>query len=391
MQFTKLFENSTLQNILHDSFTTTNFLTFQKEETTDFKDTSFLIIMDFIIKYGIIINDDSYNDYFITRLQNITKTYTNYQSLILAFNNILIDIIANKLKIEKTNEKEILDYIYNVYIVNGYCFHSFPSSLKSRVEEEGLTSKVNYKEIKLLKQINYIFNNHHYKNIIPKNLNSKSNAIYITDSPYLAYYYAIRSPYSLASLTSLSKYYNYLKDYDKNAYYNKDYTACKDNLEKLCTHVNMTFKEKSSVLKAFDKMFKTLKIETSTPTIAFIKRKDLGKDYLEDIASIKKLVGKEDLNILISRITDSKYTTIRRFTDIPSLDLKIKTFPSYQSLKKSNQEVEINKESKKQEDSPIEITTNYSYSYGKVSILFLLGLFLIFLGLTISIILKYVS
>ena len=210
----------------------------------------------------------------------------------------------------------------------------------------------------------------------------------------MAYFYAIRSPEYMAEITSLNKYYKYVKDYYPNAYYEKNYQKCKDNLLSLCRHVNMTKKEETTVMKTFDKRWDTLDLSHSRPCIAFIKRSDLAKDSLKNITEIINSAQDYDLNILMSKITDSKYPVIRKYSDINPLDLKVVTMPSYREIKNNNF-LENKKEISSIEESKKEVIPSfkykYSYSLGNANIIALTGLLLISLGLTLSIILKVVG
>ena len=373
-------------------------------ESYSYNRYSLLITMDIVIKYKIIINDDIYNNYFLNKLDTITNNYINHGDLIIEGNSLLIDIVSNKLNITTTkteDKKEILKYIYDKYIVNGYCFHSFPSIFKEKTEEVGLTQDIDIKELNDLKKIDYIFSNHNYKNIISRDLKEKSRAIYITDSPAMAYYYAFRSPEYMAEITSLSKYYNYLKDYNKDAFYLKDYHKCKSNLASLCQHVNMTTKEETTVLKTFDRRWKALNLSESLPCIAFIKRSDLAKNSLSDIDDIINSVDKVDLNILVSRITDSKYPIIKRYSDIKALDLTVITMPSYREIKNNKflskealpkvvPAIKTREDYQEEKVKKEKFNFNYKYvfSYGNANVVALTGLLLITLGMTLTIIIN---
>ena len=354
--------------------------------------------MDIIIKYQIIINDEFYHPYFLDKLNSITNNYQNHQDLVIKGNSLLIDLVSKKLNLTTTetlDKKEILQYIYDKYIVNGYCFHSFPSVFKNEVEEKGLTTEIDIKELNDLKKINYIFDHHNYKNIISKDLKSKNKAIYITDSPAMAYYYAFRSPEYMAEITSLSKYYKNINYYDENAFYEKNYKSCKSNLASLCRHVNMTTKEENTVLKTFDKRWKTLNLSSSFPCVAFIKRSDLAKDKLSNIEEILNSVDTIELNILLSKITDSKYPVIRRYSNINSLNLMVVTMPSYREIKNNNFLIEKRKEvplTIKDEDKPKEVKQEFKYANsGFSNIIALIGLILGTLLLTLSVIIKVIG
>lgn len=403
MKFKQLLTNPQLLSILHNVLTneTTKNKSFNKidKEVYTYNQYSLLIVMDIVIKYQIIINDEVYHNIFLDKLEAITASYQNHQDLIIKGNKILIDLASLKTKLpltSKENKKQVLKFIYDKYIVDGYCFHSFPSKLKKEVEENGLIGNIDIKEKNDLKKINYIFKHHNYNNIISRDLNAKSKAIYITDSPAMAYYYAIRSPEYLAELTSLSKYYKNIKLYDKNAFYEKDYYKCKSNLVSLCKHLNMTVKEENTILKTFDKRWYSLKLSESMPCIAFIKRKELAKDSLPNIEEIYESVDEMPLEILVSKIIDSKYPVIRRYSNINSLNLTIITMPSYKEIKSNSF---ISKDKPKavlttvtrkdyQEEKRFNFNFKYAYSYGNANVVALTGLLMISLGATITIILK---
>ncbi len=408
MNFKSLLKNEHLLSILHKVLmneTTKNKVSNASinGESYSYNRYSLLITMDIVIKYQIIINDETYNNYFLNKLDTITNNYINHEDLIIKGNSLLIDLVSNKLNVNTTkteDKKEILKYIYDKYIVNGYCFHSFPSIFKEKTEEVGLTQDIDIKELNDLKKIDYIFSNHNYKNIISRDLKEKSRAIYITDSPAMAYYYAFRSPEYMAEITSLSKYYNYLKDYNKDAFYLKDYHKCKSNLASLCQHVNMTTKEETTILKTFDKRWKALNLSESLPCIAFIKRSDLAKDYLSNIDDIINSVDTIDLNILVSKITDSKYPIIKRYSNINSLDLTVITMPSYREIRNNKFIIKdkpktvaapITREAYQEEKVKKEgFNFNYknAFSYGNANVVALTGLLLITLGMTLTIIIN---
>ena len=394
MKFKSLLKNTKLLAIL-------NYILTNKEDTT-YSQYSLLIAMDLVIKYQIIITDDNYNDYFLNNLEIISKNYTSHQDFIIKGNRLLVDLVSKKINVStnnSTDKKQILKYIYNKYIVNGYCFHSFPSIYKNEVEENGLTTKIDIKEQNDLKKINYIFNNHNYTNIITRDLNCKTKPIYVTDSPAMAYFYAFRSPEYMASLTSTSKYYEYIKGYDKNAFYEKDYTKCKSNLTLLCKHVDMTTKEENTVIKTFDKRWNKLKMSESVPCIAFIKRSDLAKDFLNDINEIINSVDKIDLDILVSRILDSKYPIIRRYSDINSLDLSVITMPSYREIKnnellsKKVPTVILNVKTIEQPEEDQNENQEYEYAYnnGAANTIAIIGLIIGTLALTTGVIFKVIG
>lgn len=180
MKFKLLLKSPQLLSILHnvlmnESTKNKTFNIIDNEEYT-YNQYSLLIVMDIVIKYQIIINDEAYHNIFLDKLNAITTSYQNHQDLVIKGNKILIDLASIKTKLpltSKENKKQLLKYIYDKYIVEGYCFHSFPSIFKKETEENGLTGDIDIKELNDLKKISYIFEHHNYKNIISRNLKKK--------------------------------------------------------------------------------------------------------------------------------------------------------------------------------------------------------------------------
>lgn len=353
---------------------------------------SLMIIMDFLIKYNIVIKDMNNFAFCIEELKKMIYSYNNHKELVLWSNELLGELIRLKLnlidKISSDNKRKILVYLYDNYIVNGYMFHSFPSTFKELVEEKGLDANDYSYPIFYMKKLYYIFKNHKYTDMIPEYLLEQITSISITDSPAMAYYYAFRSPQYFCNLVATSKYYKDNSEYDHEAYYRKDMEACQNNLLLLAKHLNMTDKEKETLLTAFKKQWDLLDASNALPEIAFISRKDVGKDSLDDIDEIIRKSKYEELVVSIARITDSKYSHVKRYSPLFPLSFTVKTFPSYREIK-ANKFIVKEKEEKKEENKLLIVAPKKSESYGYASIFTLFGLLFISLGCTLIIIFRY--
>ena len=353
---------------------------------------SLMIIMDFLIKYNIVIKDMNNFAFCIEELKKMIYSYNDHKELVLWSNELLGELIRLKLnlidKISSDNKRKILVYLYDNYIVNGYMFHSFPSTFKELVEEKGLDANDYSYPIFYMKKLYYMFKNHKYTDMIPEYLLEQITSISITDSPAMAYYYAFRSPQYFCNLVATSKYYKDDSEYDYEAYYRKDMEACQNNLLLLAKHLNMTDKEKETLMTAFKKQWNLLDASNALPEIAFISRKDVGKDSLDDIDEIIKKSKYEELVVSIARITDSKYSHVKRYSPLFPLSFTVKTFPSYREIK-ANKFIVKEKEEKKEEDKLLIVAPKKSESYGYASIFTLFGLLFISLGCTLIIIFRY--
>ncbi len=405
MNFEKFMKNQEVLTMLHDVLeqdsTKEKVSVFSPNgEKYGYNQYSLLIVMDSIMKYAIVIDDLSLFAPYLKELQKICKSYANHKELVLWCNELLGEMIRVKLglyeKKSKESKRAILSFLYDRYIVHGYLFHSFPSTFKNKVEETGIDPK-NYKyPVNEMKQTYYIFKNHKYTDILPVDFKESAPYISITDSPAMAYFYAFSSPMYFCNLTATGKYMKDDHQYDREAYYRKDENACYQNMKLLCEYVRMSEKEEKSVLNAFSKQWKLLDSSHSYPCIAFIDRSEVGKNKLNDIDTILKRSEEEDLVIGISRITDSRYSSIKRYTPLLSLSFIVKTVPSYSAIKENRKqeenvqmEVIVTEKEQKETEKKEEKKRRFELSPGYASVISLMGLFLISLGLTLIIIFRY--
>lgn len=393
----EIFKMPEVLNLLHDTLESSKTINkvsvfSPNGEKYGYNQYSLMIVMDFLIKYCIVIKDTNNFLYCMDELKKMIYSYNDHKELVLWSNELLGELIRLKLNLtDKTssdNKRKILSYLYEEYIVNGYMFHSFPSAFKELVEEKGIDAKDYSYPVFYMKKLYYIFKNHKYNDMIPKYLLDGITSISITDSPAMAYYYAFRSPQYFCNLVATSKYYKDNVSYDYEAYYRKDMDACRNNLLLLAKHLNMTDKEKDTVVTAFSKQWNLLDASNSLPEIAFISRKDVGKDSLDDIDEIIKKSKYEDLVVSIARITDSKYSHIRRYSPLFPLSFTVKTFPSYKEIKENRFIVKEKEEVVEKKEVPV-IVPKRSVSYGYATIISLLGLLFISLGCTLFIIFRY--
>lgn|GEM_PF-4040311 len=393
----EIFKLPEVLNLLHDTLeaekTINKVSVFSPNgEKYGYNQYSLMIVIDFLIKYSIVIKDINNFSYCIEELKKVVYNYNDHKELVLYSNELLGELIRLKLNLtDKTsndNKRKILSYLYEEYIVNGYMFHSFPSAFKELVEEKGIDAKDYSYPLFYMKKLYYIFKNHKYDEMIPDYLLDGITSISITDSPAMAYYYAFRSPQYFCNLVATSKYYKDNPCYDYEAYYRKDMEACRNNLLFLAKHLNMTDKEKDTVITAFEKQWSLLDASNSFSEIAFISRKEVGKDSLDDIDEIIKKSKYEDLVIGIARITDSRYSHVRRYAPLLPLSFTVKTFPSYREVK-NNKFIVKEKEKQVEKNEVPTVVFNKNVSYGYASIISLLGLLFISLGCTLFIIFRY--
>lgn len=333
--------------------------------------------LDAIIKYSIIINDEKLFPKYLEKLMRLLKKVDAHNEIKIGINKLIVKTLCFKLKItdldDEYNKKIIINYIYNNYIINGYFYHAFPSCFIDEVREKGIDPINYYHSLEEIRKINSILEKYNITNVFSKDLNTKEY-IAITDSIFMASFYASNSPLYLRDLcTNLLKDSN--KKYDKNAYFLKDYKKCKNNIEIAMKKYEIKEKEKQIIMDFFKEEWKKLEIRNSYPIIAFIKRKDLKKNILTSYNDIILNIPNTDIYTSVSRIIN--VDNEERYNEIIDCNkITLKTIPNVKDYKKNDIEVE---------DEEIE-SENEIDEYGKATFVALIGVLLITLGVTITII-----
>lgn len=359
---------------------------------------SLILMMDALIKYAILFDTDDLVDEYILQLRRFMKKCETEEDLREGINRTLGRITAVILKLEleeiekQENKKKILAYIYERYITNGYVFHSFPFSYKNIVLEKGLDPLDYPCDIEGLKTIKEIFKIHGQKKILTKDLEDTAY-ITLTDSPLLAYHYAFSAPSYLSELVATSPFMENHKKYDRGAYYRREFQVAEKNVEQLCRDLELSNNESTIVLEQFVNEWKRLNMTTSRPIIAFIKRECVNHNYLKDYRKILDTCDKEELSYSIERILSPRIKSEKRYTPIAKENINLVELPQYREIYESaldfREEVVEKNENTKKEEMPerVDIRMEVVNTYGNASILALLGVLLIALGATITILL----
>ena len=159
------------------------------------------IFIDAIVKYSIIIDDIELFNNYLDQLKRIIKKVESHNDIQMGVIKLLIKYATHKLNLTdintSDNKKKLIEYFYNKYIVEGYFYHSFPSIYKEEIIKNGLSP---YNKVEDLENINNILSEYKIEEIDSKD---KSLSIKVTDSTFMAYYYAVSSPSYLKKLCIL--------------------------------------------------------------------------------------------------------------------------------------------------------------------------------------------
>lgn len=346
------------------------------------------LVMDALIKFEIIIEDENLIEEYIGNLRRVLKKMNTYQEISKGINLLIIKETAKQLNISNYNlnssKEKILRHIYEKYIIEGYFYYGISSSNKKEINFSGI-KKEGFILDSRLSEINEILKRYEQRDVIKK-LESD-----ITDNFIIACYFAFLGPDYLEKFAT-SGIFNE-KDYDTSCFYTKDVRLFKKNLDQYISNKNMTNEEQATIINHFMDIWKEDNISNSHGCIAFIKRSNLKRNYLKDIEEI--ITSSKDKDILesVAMILESRYGSYDLEADLSPLSFEVIDIPSYKSILDQEQlitkeEIEELKITSFTRNNQEKITKLNKTSYGFASVFMLAGLLLISIGVTAMIVIS---
>lgn len=335
------------------------------------------ILIDALYKYRMIINDKYLFNDFVVQLNLVFRKITNFDDITNGINKLITKFTIIKLGYKEKEEEhrdEIIKYVYDKYITDGYLFHSINDVyIKDIIENGFIPQKYNNLYDKFIKLQGML-----KEDVISKDFTLKS--ISFTDSFEKAYFYASHSPlyfYGLLCGNDLIK-----KEEDKKAYLFNDYEGCLKNINKIISRLELNDEKAKYLRNVFNEEWKLINKSNSGPTIMAIKRSLILK---EDI-NLDKIINDKNIKLVdaISKIIDSRHESINYEDKIDAKDILFIRLPSYKSFV-------IERKIVKEEVPKKEVKIESNNNYGKASILMIVGSILITLGVIITIIMTMIG
>lgn len=283
-------------------------------------------VIDFITKY-LIIHREAFNiSDLYQHIGNVNICEMSEEELQQFYNKLLISSIAKRFSIDDVNsiesKQKIYNFIYQNYIENGYCFQGLNGIYKDSTIKNGLSTKFSRQDLSDLEKIDKIFEAYGLDKIFYSKLNEMQLApyYYITDNMATAYHYSFHNPewfsYFVASGNDMPDL-----EYDKTAYYRRDYDACKNNLLKLCTQYNIPKNDTSFIIDKFNVYWKQLIPDNNNcGAIAFVQKKVVNRNNIKsNIIDMEQ----KDISEIVTDLLKSNYNIDAQFIDIPPENIDV--------------------------------------------------------------------
>jgi len=335
------------------------------EEKMSVTEYNLFTLLDALFKYSIIIEDFTYFDEFLKDIHKILKKVQNHNDVQIGISRVLINACKKKLGIKNTNSYEeklsVVSYIYDKYIVHGFLFHSFPSIYLNQVDENGI--------------VNIFSDSSSLNDILGKYTKEKltsSNNISITDSPFMAFYYAYHTPYFMGEIVNR-------EEIVVDSFFKKDYPECIKHLSNVSRRYDMFLIDKNQLINKYNELWDYYNLDDSIPVVASIKRSDYGKSLLREYPQLCEKLKEKDIVSIVTCIFDTRLNQDHLEENVSPLSIRILMLPNLDDLKVKRVRKRDQVLNGKGENGVVD-------QYGNVTIIALVGILFIALGILIAIV-----
>lgn len=333
------------------------------------------IFYDALLKYKIIIDEEIYFDDYLEQIDKLLKKINNIDDLTLGVNNLICKFTCIKLGVknneEEDNRKDILTYIYNKFIVNGYFVHGFSSCYCENIKRYGFTSEAYLNYYEDFKKINDIFNKYNITNVLEKDFSKKE--VHFTDNFVKACSYSANSPGYFFNLI-YNREYNHLK-LKKDILVKGNFEGAFKNIKRILNFLEINDEDKAYIIDIFKKEWNLLFSKERKISLLLVKR---GFFPNKNGINILDLVSAKDIGIYeaVDKLLSERNSKVVCDGRIEASDLKIITLDGLCDDLEEDTKLE-----------KMDLASDFSNVYGNVSLLLLVGSILISLGVIVSIIL----
>ncbi len=344
------------------------------------KELALYIFYESLYKFQLLFEDVYMFDEYMIQLDRLYKRIDNFDDIEVGINKLLCKLLTIKLDIKDEQDidsrREIIEYVYDKYIVDGYYIHGFNTSYTKEILEKGFNPEEYQNYYDKFSKLNKIFAKYNVINIIDKDFTKKE--VTFTDNFLMACYYSTYGPNFFSKFLKSEDYFGRLQKQD--GYLIDDYNLTISRLKRFMD--NNLFKEddKKFILDLVKDEWDLLHREDKKISLLLVKRDEISKDKI----SLSEYINSdEDLYDVVDRLLSSKKNKIECSNTIPSDKLEIITLDTY--YEKTDDD--FDKEYEEQFDKYRLEQENKEFmdTYGSVSILLIAGSLLITLGVIVTI------
>lgn len=339
------------------------------------------VFYEALLKYKIIIDDIYLFDTYLEQLEKLYRKLDDIEDIRIGINKLVCLMVMEKLGVKDPSncfdKREVITYIYNKYIVDGYLFHGFSCGYLDSIKKEGFSSEDYENYYDDFQKLNDIFAKYNVIHIINKDFSEKS--VSLTDDIMHACYYSKYSPMFYYHFLMNEEYFG--KRNRKDAFLKDDYLLCTKNLKRFMSDYSFSEEDKKFVNDLVEREWNLLHRCDKTITLLLVDRKKIFKK--EKIRLVDYLKDEDDVFQIVDRLLSSKCNNVKAEFSLDSSEVETVQLDDYPFEK---EEVDLKEEEddyyKYKEE---EVTTNFLTVYGKASVFMIIGSLFISLGVIFTI------
>lgn len=341
---------------------------------------SLYIFYDALFLYKVIIDDIYFFDEYLEQLEKIYKKIDQVDKMIEGIHKLIGKMVSIKLELKEVNSKEsreeILTYIYDQYISNGYFIHGFNTSYQDSILNNGFIPEEYDNYYEDYQKLNSIFAKYNISSIVEKNFSEKK--VSFTDDFILGCYYSNYAPMFFSSFLENDEYFG--KRNRKDGYMIDDYSLSIYGLKKYMTSNLFDMDDQKFILQLVKKQWDLLHQRDKKISLLLVKRNNI---YHDEISIKEYIDDQDDIYEVVDRLLSSKFHHVFCTEAISSNDLLFISLDSYYEKEEKISVVTPEEEFYQYKEK--EVNQEFLNVYGKVSIFLLLGSLLITCGVLITI------
>lgn len=361
---------------------------FNKKSDKIFEDSIYVsnevalfIFYDALLKYKIIIDDINLFNNYLDNLDKLYRKIDSFQKLRESINKLICKLVILKLGIDdgiydKYKKNEVIKYIYDKYIDNGYYIHGFSTTYVDDILKNGFIPEKYENYYENFIKLRDIFSKYNVINVIDKDFNKKR--VVFTDDLVKGCYYSTYSPLYFYRFLINEDYFG--KRYRKDSYLKGDYLNLISPLKRFMCDNLFSDGDKKYVLSLIRDEWDLLHRVDKKISLLLVKRNIIDyksstiNDYLNDNG---------DLFEVVDRLLSSKNNNVYYDKILENDSFEIINLDNY--CDEVFNIAQIEEQERKEKEELERTNNNFLNSYGKTSYMLLFGSLFISLGVIVTI------
>lgn len=340
------------------------------------------IFYEALIKYKIILDDAYLFDEYLEQLEKLYKKIDNFEDIRRGINKLIGRMTSIKLGINSVNsdleQKQIVSYIYNKYILDGYYIHGLNTSYTDSLEENDFIPGEYKNYYEDFEEINRIFKKYNIENVVQKDFDDKQ--VYFTDDFVLGCYYSIYTPLFFYNFLTNKECFG--KRIKSDAFLKDDYSIYTRQLKRLMSDSFFNESDKNFVNDVVKRQWSLLHSKEKKISLMLVKRRCINSN--SNINLDEYIDDDSDLDEVVDRLLSSKCGSVPCDEKISQDDFILIELDGYYDKEEDNI-VEVSYEDEYYKYKEADVSNEFMNVYGKASVFIILGSLFISLGVIVSI------